>query len=52
MLMVVPLAVMMGTIAPGHLVHIIPSFMPKPSTHHMHDPGSNVPHIRTKSVHT
>jgi hypothetical protein len=23
-------------------------FMPKPSTHHMHDPGSIVPHIRPK----
>jgi hypothetical protein len=23
-------------------------FMPKPSTHRMHDPGSNVPHIRPK----
>jgi hypothetical protein len=23
-------------------------FMPKPSTHHMHDPGSVVPHIRPK----
>jgi hypothetical protein len=23
-------------------------FMPKPSTHHMHDPGSIVPHIRQK----
>jgi hypothetical protein len=23
-------------------------FMPKPSTHCMHDPGSNVPHIRPK----
>jgi hypothetical protein len=22
-----------------------PVFMPKPSTHHMHDPGSIVPHI-------
>jgi hypothetical protein len=26
-------------------------FMPKLSTHHMHDPGSIVPHIRPKSVH-
>jgi hypothetical protein len=25
-----------------------PVFMPKPSTHHMHDLGSNVPHIRPK----
>jgi hypothetical protein len=25
-----------------------PVFMPKPSTHHMHDPGSIVPHIRPK----
>jgi hypothetical protein len=25
-----------------------PVFMPKPSTHHMHDPGSLVPHIRPK----
>jgi hypothetical protein len=25
-----------------------PVFMPKPSTHQMHDPGSNVPHIRPK----
>jgi hypothetical protein len=25
-----------------------PVFMPKPSTHRMHDPGSNVPHIRPK----
>jgi hypothetical protein len=25
-----------------------PVFMPKPSTHHMHDPGSIVPHIRSK----
>jgi hypothetical protein len=24
--------------------------MPKPSTHHMHDPGSIVPHIRPKGV--
>jgi hypothetical protein len=23
-------------------------FMPKPSTHHMHDPGLIVPHIRPK----
>jgi hypothetical protein len=23
-------------------------FMPKPRTHHMHDPGSIVPHIRPK----
>jgi hypothetical protein len=28
-----------------------PVFMPKPSTHRMHDPGSMVPHIRPKSVH-
>jgi hypothetical protein len=25
-----------------------PIFMPKPSTHRMHDPGSNVPYIRPK----
>jgi hypothetical protein len=25
-----------------------PVFMPKLSTHRMHDPGSNVPHIRPK----
>jgi hypothetical protein len=25
-----------------------PVFMPKLSTHHMHDPGSNVPHIWPK----
>jgi hypothetical protein len=25
-----------------------PIFMPKPSTHRMHDPGSIVPHIRPK----
>jgi hypothetical protein len=25
-----------------------PIFTPKPSTHHMHDPGSIVPHIRPK----
>jgi hypothetical protein len=25
-----------------------PVFMPKPSTHSMHDPGSIVPHIRPK----
>jgi hypothetical protein len=25
-----------------------PIFMPKPSTHRMHYPGSNVPHIRPK----
>jgi hypothetical protein len=25
-----------------------PVFMAKPSTHRMHDPGSNVPHIRPK----
>jgi hypothetical protein len=25
-----------------------PVFMPKPSTHHMHDPGSIVPYIRPK----
>jgi hypothetical protein len=25
-----------------------PVFMPKPSTHRMHDPGSIVPHIRLK----
>jgi hypothetical protein len=25
-----------------------PVFMPKPSTHRMHDPGSIVPHIRPK----
>jgi hypothetical protein len=27
---------------------LYPIFMPKPSTHHMHDPGSNVPHLRPK----
>jgi hypothetical protein len=27
-----------------------PFFMPKPSTHRMHDPGSNVPHIRPKEL--
>jgi hypothetical protein len=26
-----------------------PVFMPKPSTHRMHDPGSIVPHIRPKA---
>jgi hypothetical protein len=25
-----------------------PVFMPKPSTHRMHDPGSIIPHIRPK----
>jgi hypothetical protein len=25
-----------------------PIFMPKPSTHHMHDPGSIFPHIQPK----
>jgi hypothetical protein len=25
-----------------------PVFMPQPSTHRMHDPGSNVPYIRPK----
>jgi hypothetical protein len=25
-----------------------PFFMPKPSTHRMHDPGTIVPHIRSK----
>jgi hypothetical protein len=25
-----------------------PVFMPKPSTHRMHDPGSIVPHLRPK----
>jgi hypothetical protein len=25
-----------------------PVFMPKQSTHHMHDPGSIVPHIQSK----
>jgi hypothetical protein len=25
-------------------------FMPKPSTHRMHDPGSTVPHIRPKVI--
>jgi hypothetical protein len=25
-----------------------PVYMPKPSTHHMHDPRSFVPHIRPK----
>jgi hypothetical protein len=25
-----------------------PVFMPKPSTHRMHDPGSNVPHVQPK----
>jgi hypothetical protein len=25
-----------------------PVFMPRPSTHRMHDPGSNVPHIWPK----
>jgi hypothetical protein len=28
--------------------NVIPGFMPKLSTHRMHDPGSNVPHIRPK----
>jgi hypothetical protein len=27
---------------------VIPSFFAKPSTHRMHDPGSIVPHIRSK----
>jgi hypothetical protein len=27
-----------------------PVFMPKPSTHHMHDPGSIVPYIRPKVI--
>jgi hypothetical protein len=27
---------------------LYPFFMPKPSTHRMHDPGSIVPHIRPK----
>jgi hypothetical protein len=27
---------------------VIPNLSPKPSTHHMHDPGSIVPHIRPK----
>jgi hypothetical protein len=27
-----------------------PVFMPKPSTHRMHDPGSIVPHIRPKVI--
>jgi hypothetical protein len=31
-----------------HFVVSYPVFMPKPSTHRMHDPGSNVPHIRPK----
>jgi hypothetical protein len=30
---------------------VILVFMSKPCTHHMHDPGSIVPHIRSKSVH-
>jgi hypothetical protein len=33
------------------LVTVILIFMPKLSTHRMHDPWSSVPHIRTKSVH-
>jgi hypothetical protein len=28
-----------------------PVFKAKPSTHRMYDPGSIVPHIRTKNVH-
>jgi hypothetical protein len=28
--------------------NVIPGFMPKPSTHRMHDPGLIVPHIRPK----
>jgi hypothetical protein len=35
-----------GTLWRGKLSY--PVFMPKPSTHHMHDPGSNVPYIRPK----
>jgi hypothetical protein len=31
-----------------HGIMSYPVFMPKPSTHHMHDPGSIVPHIRPK----
>jgi hypothetical protein len=28
--------------------HVIPVFMPKSSTHRMHDPGLNAPHIWPK----
>jgi hypothetical protein len=37
--------------APSPLCLSFPIFMLKPSTHRMHDPGSNVPHIRPKSAH-
>jgi hypothetical protein len=30
----------------GHVSY--PVFLPKPSSHHMHDPGSIVPHIQPK----
>jgi hypothetical protein len=30
---------------------VISGFKTKPSSHRMHDPGSIVPHIHTKSVH-
>jgi hypothetical protein len=32
----------------GSRVLSYPAFMPKPSTHRMHDPGLNVPHIQPK----
>jgi hypothetical protein len=40
-------AMLLGPDEDGEVVSY-PVFMPKPSTHRMHDPGSNVPHIRPK----
>jgi hypothetical protein len=37
---------MVSVTAKEHMSYLV--FMPKPSTHHMHDPGSIVPHIRPK----
>jgi hypothetical protein len=31
-----------------YIKRVISGFMPKLSTHHMHDPGSIIPHIRSK----
>jgi hypothetical protein len=33
------------------IIMTYPVFMPRSSTHRMYNPGSTVPHIRTKSVH-
>jgi hypothetical protein len=37
-----------NAVGPSVAIVVKPGFYAKPSTHHMHDPGSIVPHIRPK----